>query len=217
MTELNPRSLRVEVLTSAAFGGRSHHDVAIAALDGGATVVQLRAPELPDDQLVALASDLARRCAERGVLFVVNDRPDVAVASGAAGAHVGQHDGPHGARTTLGPDRVLGVSVASVEDARTALEHGADYVGVTVWETATKPGAVPGGLQLVSDVVRAIPLPVVGIGGIDAGNAARVIEAGAAGVAVISAFAAAPDPVAATRDLVRAVGADRESIARRTT
>jgi thiamine-phosphate pyrophosphorylase len=206
MTALDPRSLRVCVITSASFGGRSHEGVALAAIEGGATAIQLRAPELREDELVALATRLARRCRDAGVLFVVNDRPDVAAASGGDGAHVGQDDDPHRARDVLGPDRVLGVSVATLEQARAAMDIGADYLGVTVWATATKPEAVPGGLERVRGIAEASPVPVIGIGGIDATNAPSVIDAGAAGIAVISAVAGSPHPVEATRELVRVVG-----------
>jgi thiamine-phosphate diphosphorylase len=206
MTELDPRSLRVYVVTSSAFGHGSHRDVATAALEGGATAVQLRAPELDEVELRALASDLAERCAEAGVLFIVNDRPDVAVASRAGGAHLGQGDDLDDARSVLGPERVLGISVGSTEEMHDAVDRGADYVAVTVWATKTKPEADPGGLELVRRIADASPLPVVGIGGIDASNAADVIAAGAAGIAVISAVAAADDPVEATRLLAAAVG-----------
>jgi thiamine-phosphate pyrophosphorylase len=211
MAPPDPRALRVYVLTSASFAGRSHRDITAAAIEGGATAIQLRAPELPDDALFDVARDLAGRCAQARVLFIVNDRPDVAMAVGAGGAHVGQGDDVDGARVVLGPDGVLGISVASAEDARAAVELGADYLGVTVWATATKPDARPGGLELVREVVRVADVPVVGIGGIDAGNAERVIAAGATGVAVISAVAAAPDPIEATRRLLRAVNAGTDT------
>jgi thiamine-phosphate diphosphorylase len=207
MTALDPRSLRVYVVTSASFAGRSHRDVAVSAIEGGATAVQLRAPELGDDDLLALASDLAGSCADADVLFIVNDRPEIAVSSGARGAHVGQGDDLADARSVLGPDRVLGISVGSLEELHDAVGRGADYVGVTVWATPTKPEASPGGLELLRRIAAASPVPVVGIGGIHAGNASQVIDAGAAGVAVISAVAAADDPVAATRSLAVAVGA----------
>jgi thiamine-phosphate pyrophosphorylase len=212
---IDPRTLRVYVVTSAAFAGRSHTEIALAAIEGGATAVQLRAPELPDDELLVLARDLAARCAVAGVLFVLNDRPDMAVASGAGGAHVGQGDDVDGARSTLGPDRVLGISVMTPEEALAAVDRGADYLGVTVWATPTKPEARPGGLGLVRAIADVSTVPVVGIGGIDPSNASQVIEAGAAGVATIAAVAAAPDPVEATRDLVHAVGADHVPSSRR--
>jgi thiamine-phosphate pyrophosphorylase len=139
------------------------------------------------------------------VLFIVNDRPDVAREVGAHGAHVGQGDDLVRARDRLGPAGVLGVSVTDATQVGGAVACGADYLAVTVWPTETKPEAVPGGLGTLEEVVRAASVPVVGIGGIDPGNAPKVLAAGAAGVAVISAVADAEDPVAATRELVRVV------------
>ena len=205
MAGLDPRALRVYVLTSARFAGRSHRDVAMAALQGGAGAIQLRAPELPDDELLAVASGLAAACADAGALFVINDRPEIAAAVGAAGAHAGRADDPSAARRLLGPDRILGMSVDGGSQAHEAEDLGADYLGVTVWSTPTKPEATPGGLALVRTISTRSTLPVVGIGGIDAANAPSVLDAGAAGVAVISAVAAAPDPIEATRELLRVV------------
>ena len=205
MAGVEPRALRVYVVTSARFAGRSHRDVAMAALEGGAGAVQLRAPDLPDDELIAVGSELARACADADVLFAVNDRPEIAVTVGAGGAHVGRGDDPSEARRLLGPDRVLGMSVDTASQAGAAQDLGADYLGVTVWATPTKPEAVPGGLALVRAISASNALPIVGIGGIDAANAASVVGAGAVGVAVISAVAAAPDPIEATRELVRVV------------
>lgn len=206
------RSLALDVYVVTSVGlapGRGHREVALAAVEGGATAVQLRAPELDAAELLALARDLARRCRRRGVVFVVNDRVEVAVESGADGAHVGQGDRPADARERLG-NLVLGVSVESSDQARAAEEGGADYLGVTVWATPTKPEARPVGLDGLRSIVRATSLPVVGIGGIDASNAGDVLRAGASGVAVVSAVGAAPDPVAATRALVDAVRLHKE-------
>jgi len=201
-TRLDPKALRVYVVTSGTLvPGRGHREITAAAIEGGATAIQLRAPELDDAELLPLARDLATACRAAGVLFIVNDRVDVAVAAGADGAHVGQGDAPDEARAALGPGRVLGISVRDAAQARAAEAAGADYLGVTVWSTATKPEAVAEGLDGVAAVAVATSLPVVGIGGIDASNAGRVLGAGAAGVAVISAVAVAADPVAATREL----------------
>jgi thiamine-phosphate pyrophosphorylase len=203
---VDPRSLRVYVLTSSGLvPGRSHRDVAEAALAGGATAVQLRAPELIDARLEALAGELVERCRATGTLFVVNDRVAVAASVGA-GAHVGQGDDPGSAREILDPAAVLGVSVSTTDEARAAEVAGADYLGVTVWATPTKPEAEPRGLDGLRTIARDISLPVVGVGGIHAGNAADVLEAGAAGIGVVSAVGAAPDPVRATAELVEAVG-----------
>jgi thiamine-phosphate pyrophosphorylase len=196
----------VYVVTSSGLSSdRGHRDVALAAIEGGASAVQLRAPELQDDDLLPLATELAAQCRTAGVLFVVNDRLDVALASGADGVHLGQRDDLGHARARIGKDGVLGISVNDVEEARAAEAAGADYLGVTVWATPTKPGAVPHDLDGLRAIVGATALPVVGIGGIEAANAGRVIAAGAAGVAVVSAVATADDPVDATRQLAAAV------------
>jgi thiamine-phosphate pyrophosphorylase len=206
MAKLDPRALDVYIVTTGTLvSGRAHGEIATAAIEGGATAVQLRAPELDDERLLPLTAAIARMCGDAGVLFLVDDRVDVAVACEAAGAHVGQRDDPGGARARLGPERVLGVSVGSAEEAERAAELGADYLGVTVWSTSTKPDAEPIGLEGVRRVVQATPLPVVGIGGIDPTNARAVLDAGAAGVAVISAVAAADDPAEAVRELRLAV------------
>jgi thiamine monophosphate synthase len=183
---IDPERFRVYVLTSSAFRGRWHTEVAEAAIAGGATALQLRAPEIDAEPLRAIAADLRARTRGTDVTFVVND---VVVR----------------ARAELGPDRILGVSVLDADQAVLAASLGADYLGVTVWSTATKPDAAPAGLDEVRRIAEATPLPVVGIGGIDASNAGDVIRAGAAGVAVISTVADADDPVAATRALRSAV------------
>lgn len=206
MATLEPRALDVYVVTTGTLvSGRAHGEIATAAVEGGATAVQLRAPELDDDRLMPIATALARMCGDAGVLFLVNDRVEVAIGCGASGAHVGQGDAPRLARKRLGPERVLGVSVGSADEARAAERTGADYLGVTVWGTATKPEAVPIGIEGVREVAAATALPVVGIGGIDAGSAREVLAAGAVGIAVIGAVAAAADPVAAVQDLRAAV------------
>jgi thiamine-phosphate pyrophosphorylase len=199
MARLDPRRLGVYVVTSGI--GSGHREIAAAAITGGATAVQLRAPELADDELAPLATSLVEMCGDAGVPLLVNDRVDVAVDSGAAGAHVGQNDDPGSARGRLGAERILGVSVMSAEEAWVAEMAGADYLGVTVWATATKPDAVAIGLEGLRDVAGATALPVVGIGGIDEGNAREVFAAGAAGIAVIGAVASAEDPVEAVRAL----------------
>lgn len=196
----------VYVITSAGLvPGRTHVDVAIATIAGGATAVQFRAPELPDDDLLDTARAIAAACRDAGVAFVVNDRVDVALAVGADGVHLGQSDEPATGRPRLGPGRVLGVSVEDPAQALAAEAFGADYFGVTVWSTTTKPAAPGVGLERLRTIVRATVLPVVGIGGIDASNAGDVIRTGAAGVAVISAVGAADDPEAATREIAAAV------------
>jgi thiamine-phosphate pyrophosphorylase len=212
MARLDPRALRLYVVTTGtSVSGRTHRAIASAAVQGGATAVQLRGPELGDDELLPLASSLVETCAEAGIPLLVNDRIEVAVHSGATGAHVGQEDDPATARRRLGPERVLGVSVRNAEDVWVAEMAGADYLGVTVWATDTKPEAVPVGLDGLRDVAAATALPVVGIGGIHAGNAREVLDAGAVGIAVIGAVAEAEDPVGAVRELRALVDAISEA------
>ena len=201
---LDPRSLLVYVLTSGDFPSRNHDDIAQAAIAGGATAVQLRATELSDDDLLRVARRVAAACMRAGVLFVVNDHMEVAGACGADGVHVGQDRDVRDVRRRAGSDLVLGVSVHDAEQGRAAEASGADYLGVTVWPTGTKPEARATGLEGLRDVVAAVSVPVVGIGGIGPSNAGEVLAAGAAGIAVISAVAAAPEPAEAVRDLRRA-------------
>jgi len=199
MARLDPRRLGVYVVTSDT--GPGHREIATAAIKGGATAVQLRATELADDELEPLAMSLVEICGDAGIPLFVNDRVDIAVGSGAAGAHVGQDDDPGTARGRLGPERILGVSVTSAEEAWVAEMAGADYLGVTVWATATKREAVAIGLEGLRDIAGATALPLVGIGGIDARNAREVLVSGAAGIAVVGAVASADDPVEAVREL----------------
>ncbi len=210
----DPRALELYVVTSFAVApGRTHVEVARAAVAGGATAIQLRAPELDDDALLPIAREIVSLGHGAGVLTIVNDRVDVALNAGADGVHLGQGDAFADVAGRLGAERVLGVSVASPIEARGAEAAGAHYVGVTVWSTATKPDARPVGLDGLRAIAGATRLPVVGIGGIDATNAADVLAAGARGVAVVSAVAGADDMIAATRGLhdaiVRAGGPGR--------
>ncbi len=193
---------RLTVVTSEGrVKGRGHREVTMAAILGGADCVQLRAPELPGRELLALAADLAAACRRAGVLFVVNDRVEVALSAGADGVHLGQGDHPERARAALPWSTALGVSVETPEQARRAQDFGATYLGVTVWATPTKPEARPVGLAGLDEICAATELPVVGIGGIGPANAAQVLEAGARGIAVVSAVGAAEDMVGATRAL----------------
>jgi thiamine-phosphate pyrophosphorylase len=214
MGRIDPQRFRVHVISSSGLvPGRGHIEVADAAIEGGADVVQLRAPELSDEELLSVAGEIERHCRRGHVLFVVNDRIDIAVAVEAGGAHVGQGDHPESARERLGPRGVLGISVATPEQAEAAERAGADYLGVTVFATPTKAEAVPIGLDGLRSIVDSTSLRVVGVGGIDPSNARKVLATGAVGVAVVSAVGMASDPVAATRRLIEAVRA-AESVPR---
>lgn len=201
--------LALMVITDPRCGeGRELVDVVRAALRGGAPSIQLRAKQETAREMVELARVLRTETRAAGALLVVNDRVDVALVSGADGAHVGDDDLPlAAARAIVPPGFLLGRSVETPEEGARAREEGADYVGVgPVYETASKDDAgAPVGLERVRAVVAAARIPAVGIGGIDEENAAEVVRAGAAGVAVIRAVMSAPDPEAATRALLRRV------------
>lgn len=191
--------------------GRNLLEVVDAAIAGGVTAVQLREKELPGRQFTELALAFRRLTRERGALFLVNDRVDIALAVDADGAHVGQDDIPAAmARRLLGPDRVLGVSARTPEQARAAEADGADYIGAgAVFATSTKIDAESIGLGGLVAIARAVHIPVVAIGGINNANAAAVLETGVDGLAVVSAIVAARDVAAAATALRRTVDSVR--------
>lgn len=202
---INPATWSVYVITDQwVAGGRSLVDLVGAALRGGATAIQLREKSASTRAMVELGHALLVFTRAAGVPLIVNDRIDVALAINADGVHVGQDDMPADlARRLIGPARLLGVSAATVAEARRAERDGADYLGVgDLFGTPSKPDAGPPiGLERLAEVARAARVPVVGIGGIQVDNAAAVIAAGAVGVAVISAVISAADPEAAVRRL----------------
>ncbi len=189
-------------------GDRPLLDVCAAALEGGARALQLRDKEASTRSLLEQARLLLDLCRRKGALFLVNDRVDVALASGAHGVHLGQEDLPLAeARRILGPEKVIGISARTPAEARAALEGGADYVAANlVFPTSTKTDLDgPLGLEGIRALREAVQLPLVAIGGIHEGNAPSVIRAGADGVALVSAVMAAPDPKKAAERILQAV------------
>ncbi len=194
--------------------GRSHLEIARAALEGGADAIQIRDKSSPAYNLCRLSAEIQPLARKYGALFVVNDRVDVAMVTGADGAHVGRDDLPaREARRLLPRPTVLGVSANTREAARKAEREGADYLGVgPVFPTATKPDAGEAiGLETLAAIARAVSIPVVAIGGITLENVSEVIAAGAAGAAVVSAVASADDLTAATRALKRRISEARKA------
>lgn len=188
--------------------GRSHVEIARAALEGGADAVQLRDKSSSALNLSRWAAEIQQIARKFGATFLVNDRVDVAMVSGADGAHVGQDDLPaREARRLLPRPQVLGVSVGSLKEARRAAREGADYVGIgPIFATGTKPDAgEPLGVKPLAAIARAVDIPVVAIGGITLENVPLVIEAGAAGAAVVSAVVSAEDVAAAARAFKRRI------------
>lgn len=173
-----------------------------AAIAGGVTMVQLRAKSHTDREHFALAISLRHLCASENVTFLINDRLDIALASGADGVHLGVDDLPIGpVRDLAGPNFIVGFSPDTDDQIESAMADGYDYLGIgPVFGTATKGDA--GAALGIAEFTRRCtlsPVPVAGIGGIDLWNAADVIHAGAHGVAVVSAILRQPDPETAAR------------------
>ena len=176
-------------------------EVARIAIDGGATVVQLRLKNLPTDEVVGRGRPFAKVCSEAGVMFIVNDDVEAALRLSADGVHLGRTDA--GAERARSEGLLLGLSAATVEEAIAGAARGATYLGAgPVWATPSKADADPPiGLDGLGEICRAVSIPVVAIGGVDAANAEECIRAGAAGVAVIRA---ATDAAALSRAIERA-------------
>jgi thiamine-phosphate pyrophosphorylase len=177
------------------------------ALAGGVDILQLREKNATDDEILAAAATFRELCREHDALFVLNDRPDLALAAGADGVHVGQEDEPVVAiRDRVGPELLIGVSTHSDEQLAAGLETNADYVCVgPVYATPTKPDYPAVGLDLVRRAAGTVTRPWFAIGGIDGTNVTEVAAAGARRVAVVRAIRDAPDARAAAAGLRMAV------------
>lgn len=187
-------------------------DQIAAAIDGGAGIVQLREKHLDHDAFLREARRFVALCREKGVVSIINDAVDIAAAVGADGVHVGQSDLAAGrAREVLGPDKLIGVSAHSVEEALAAQAAGADYLGVgAAFVTGTKADAAPISRDTIRAITAAVDIPVVAIGGISRDNITELASCGLDGVAVVSALFAQKDVKAAAKELY----ALSESIAR---
>ena len=172
------------------------------AVDGGVNMIQLREKDLPKEELLILARQVREVIQDRALLLV-NQKVDVALASGADGVQLGEEAvSVEAARDQVGDRLLVGRSVHSLEDALEAEVQGADLLIVgTVFPTASKPGAAPAGLGLLSRIAGAVTIPYLAIGGVNRSNVAQVMKHGCSGVAVISAILGAADPTRAARDL----------------
>lgn len=194
--KVSRESLLLYAVTDRSWlNGRTLRSQVEEALDGGATFLQLREKNLDDAHFLEEARELQALCRERGVPFIVNDNVDVALAMGADGIHVGQHDMEAGdVRRLLGPDRILGVSAQTVEQALLAQERGADYLGVgAVFPTGSKDDADDASFEELRAICEAVTIPVVAIGGISLSNVKKLAGSGICGIAVISAIFAQKD------------------------
>ncbi|MBO5513281.1 MAG: thiamine phosphate synthase [Mogibacterium sp.] len=184
-------------------GDRTLYDVVRESLDGGVTFLQLREKDLDNEHFYEEAVKLQAMAKEYNVPFVVNDNVDIAVKMNADGVHVGQHDMEAGdVRALIGPDKILGVSAQTVEQAFLAEKRGADYLGVgAVFPTGSKDDADDVSYDTLNAICEAVSIPVVAIGGITKENTPELAGSGICGIAVISAIYGQPNIFEATTAL----------------
>jgi thiamine-phosphate pyrophosphorylase len=183
--------------------GRSLANAVEEALKAGVTFLQLREKNLDFSSFLELARDIKKIADKYRVPYVINDNVDIAIACGADGVHVGQEDmDAKEVRKTIGPDKILGVSAQTVEQAVNAENNGADYIGVgSVFPTSTKPDAETVSFETLRNICKAVSIPVVAIGGINKDNAIKLAGTGIDGIAVVSAIFARDDITKAVREL----------------
>ncbi|MCR5370913.1 MAG: thiamine phosphate synthase [Clostridium sp.] len=207
MKQLEKDLLLYGVTDRAWLGDRTLAQQVEEAVLGGATFIQLREKTLTGDALLAEARDVRDVCRKHGIPFVINDSVELAERVGADGVHVGQGDMEAGkAREILGPDKIIGVSAKTVEQALLAEKNGADYLGVgAVFPTGSKSDASVISHETLKAICSAVKIPVIAIGGITADNVKELRGSGICGVAVISALFAKQDVRAAAGDMRRQV------------
>ncbi len=201
------RTARLYLCCGARPNGADPEPLLSAALRGGVDIVQLREKSLPRREIERAGQTFRRICDTHSALFIVNDDPDLARACDADGVHVGQDDmTPKEARAALGPDAIVGLSTHSEAQIAASADKPIDHISVgPIWETPTKEGRPAVGLELIEYAAQHAPHPFFAIGGIDASNAPRVVEAGAQRLCVVRAVRDATDPTAAAEELRRAL------------
>lgn len=201
---LNKNDLLLYAVTDRSWlGDHTLYQDVEAAIKGGATFIQLREKKLDEAHFLEEAKEIKELSKKYQVPFVINDNVDIALAMDADGVHVGQSDMEAGAvREKLGPDKIIGVSAQTVEQAMLAEQKGADYLGVgAVFPTGSKDDAVEVSHETLKAICEAVQIPVIAIGGISTENVMELSGSGICGIAVISAIFAKPDIEAATKEL----------------
>ena len=196
--------MRIYLITDAAPCSQPIERFLREAITGGVGMVQLRERGMSDARLLDVASRCAEICRAEDIPFIVNDRVDIALACGADGVHLGQNDMPiTSVRSLVGENSIIGLSTHSPEQIEEAATLAPDYIGVgPIHETPTKEGRKAVGVQLVSYASQHAAQPWFAIGGLDPGNVAEVVRAGARGVSVLRWVGQAVDPTAAVRELL---------------
>lgn len=201
---VNKSDLLLYAVTDRSWlGGHTLYQDVEAAIKGGATFIQLREKKLDEEHFLEEAKEIKELCKRYRVPFVINDNVDIALAMDADGVHVGQSDMEAGmVREKLGPDKIIGVSAQTVEQAILAEQKGADYLGVgAVFPTGSKDDAVEVSHDTLKAICEAVHIPVIAIGGISTGNVMELSGSGICGIAVISAIFAKPDIETAAKEL----------------
>lgn len=203
-TNADRKNLQLYAITDSHWlNGRTLYSVVKESLEGGITFLQLREKELDEEHFLEEARELQKLCREYQVPFVINDNVDIAAAINADGVHVGQSDMEAGdVRAKLGPDKIIGVTAKTVEQAVLAQERGADYLGVgAVFHTDSKADAKEISFDTLKDICKAVSIPVIAIGGITEENVRELAGSGICGIAVISAIYAQRDIKKAAENL----------------
>lgn len=203
-TNMKREDMLLYALTDRSWlGGETLYSQIEKALKGGTTLLQLREKTLSEEEMCREAGDIRDLCHRYGVPLIINDSVETALACDADGVHVGQKDMEAGAvREKLGPDKIIGVSARTVEQAVQAWKSGADYLGVgAVFQTGSKLDAKTISHETLKEICEAVPIPVVAIGGIGRHNIEQLRGAGMDGFAVISAIFAQPDIEAAAGEM----------------
>lgn len=183
-------------ITDSRLTGRTVLEDVGSAIHAGVKIIQYREKDLTTREMIDEAEKICRLCRENDVLFIINDRVDIALAVDADGVHLGNEDMPYeAARRILGNTKIIGLTVHDVGEAIEAERIGADYIGISpIFETTTKPDAgTPAGIDLIKYIKKAVKIPFVAIGGINQDNIKSVLEAGARSIAVISAIVTKDD------------------------
>ena len=203
--KIRPGILRLYAVTDRSWlrPGETLADAVEHAINGGATIIQLREKNADKKEKLELALELKQVCRRYGVPLIINDSVSLALASGADGVHLGQDDGDiRKAREILGEDKIIGATAHNVQEAVLAAEAGADYLGCgAVFSSATKDNTIPLSMQELKKICKTVDIPVAAIGGINAGNIEKLDGTGISGAAVVSAIFAQSNIIAAAAEL----------------
>jgi thiamine-phosphate diphosphorylase len=200
------------ILDQQLLAGRDELDIGRQIIEGGARVIQLRDKQGKKKEMLPVAQRLKELCSQAGILFIINDYLDLALAVDADGLHIGQEDLPLSlVRRELPIDKIIGCSITTMAQATKAQDEGADYVGVgSIFPTTTKKEITVVGVEILGELKRIVSIPIVAIGGINQHNVGEVVIAGADTVAVVSAILDEKEVKGAVQKLVAKIESTKE-------